>query len=109
MALLAAQQGRKVLLVSADGRGDIAAFFERRPVGFRPEMVFPALWAMAMDTEASLQEYLRLNLRVPIPGRVGPLAKVFDFVATAAPGVKEILTIGKICWEVRESLEGRAA
>ena len=108
MALLAAQLGRRVLLVSADGRGDIAAFFEKRPVGFRPEPVFPGLSAMAMDTEASLQEYLRLNLRVPIPGRVGPLAKVFDFVATAAPGVKEILTIGKICWEVRESLERRA-
>src|SRR5437764_11373856 len=109
MALLAAQQGRKVLLVSADGRGDIAAFFEKRPVGFRPEAVFPGLWAMAMDTEASLQEYLRMNLRVPIPGRVGPLAKVFDFVATAAPGVKEILTIGKICFEVQEALDGRAA
>ena len=109
MALLAAQQGRRVLLVSADGRGDIAAFFEKRPVGFRPEVVFPGLSAMAMDTEESLQEYLRLNLRVPIPGRVGPLAKVLDFVATAAPGVKEILTIGKICWEVREAIEGRAA
>jgi anion-transporting ArsA/GET3 family ATPase len=109
MALLAAQQGKRVLLVSADGRGDIAAFFEKRPVGFRPEAVFPGLSAMAMDTEAALQEYLRLNLRVPIPGRVGPLAKVFDFVATAAPGVKEILTMGKICWEVREAVEGRAA
>ncbi len=63
---------------------------------------------MAMDTEASLQEYLRLNLRVPVLGRIGPLARVLDFVATAAPGVKEILTIGKIVWEVRESIEGRA-
>jgi anion-transporting ArsA/GET3 family ATPase len=27
---------------------------------------------------------------------------MFDFVATAAPGVKEIVTVGKICWEVRE-------
>jgi anion-transporting ArsA/GET3 family ATPase len=108
MALLAAEQGQRVLLVSADGRGDIAAFFEKRPVGFRPEVVFPGLWAMAMNTEASLQEYLRLNLRVPIPGRVGPLAKMFDFVATAAPGVREILTIGKICWEVQEALDGRA-
>ena len=27
---------------------------------------------------------------------------------TAAPGVKEILTVGKIVWEVRESIEGRA-
>jgi anion-transporting ArsA/GET3 family ATPase len=108
MALLAAEQGQKVLLVSADGRGDIAAFFEKRPVGFRPEVVYPGLSALAMDTEASLQEYLKLNLRLPFPGRVGPLAKVFDFVANAAPGVKEILTVGKICWEVREAIEGRA-
>jgi anion-transporting ArsA/GET3 family ATPase len=63
---------------------------------------------MAMDTEASLREYLRLNLRIPVLGRLGPLARVLDFVATAAPGVKEILTIGKIAWDVRESLEGRA-
>ncbi|MGH9041864.1 MAG: ArsA family ATPase [Acidimicrobiia bacterium] len=107
-ALLAAEQGRRVLLVSADGRGDIAAFFEQRPVGFKPVKVHPGVHAMAMDTEASLREYLRLNLKMPVPGRIGPLAKVFDFVATAAPGVKEILTVGKICWEVRESLEGRA-
>ncbi len=31
MALLAAEQGQRVLLVSADGRGDIAAFFEKPP------------------------------------------------------------------------------
>jgi anion-transporting ArsA/GET3 family ATPase len=27
---------------------------------------------------------------------------MFDFVATAAPGVKEIVTVGKLAWEVRE-------
>jgi anion-transporting ArsA/GET3 family ATPase len=57
---------------------------------------------MSMDTEASLQEYLRLQLKVPLVTRIGPLAKAFEFVATAAPGVKEILTTGKLCWEVRE-------
>jgi anion-transporting ArsA/GET3 family ATPase len=108
MALLAAEHGQEVLLVSADGRGDIAGFFERPAVGFRPERVHPGVWAMAMDTEASLSEYVRLHLKVPIPGRIGPMAKAFEFVATAAPGVKEILTVGKVCWEVREALEGRA-
>jgi anion-transporting ArsA/GET3 family ATPase len=63
---------------------------------------------MAMDTEASLREYLKLNIRVPIIGRLGPLAHALDFVATAAPGVKEILTVGKIMWETREAIEGRA-
>jgi anion-transporting ArsA/GET3 family ATPase len=35
-------------------------------------------------------------------GRIGPLARTFDFVADAAPGVKEILGVGKLCHEVRE-------
>ena len=57
---------------------------------------------MAMDTEESLKEYLKLQLKVPLIGRIGPLARTFDFVADAAPGVKEILTVGKLCYEVRE-------
>jgi anion-transporting ArsA/GET3 family ATPase len=107
-ALLAANIGKRVLLIEVDAKGDIPAQFEQRPVGFEPREVHPGVLAMAMDTEASLQEYLRLNLRVPVLGRVGPLAKALDFVASAAPGVKEILTIGKVCWEVRESIEGRS-
>jgi anion-transporting ArsA/GET3 family ATPase len=30
------------------------------------------------------------------------MARMFDFVASAAPGVREIVTVGKLCWEVRE-------
>jgi anion-transporting ArsA/GET3 family ATPase len=107
-ALLASQIGKRVLLVDVDAKGDVPAQFERAPVGYQAREISPGVLAMAMDTEASLQEYIRLNLRVPVLGRLGPLAKVLDFVATAAPGVKEILTIGKIAWEVREALEGRA-
>ena len=107
-ALLAARTGRKVLLVEVDAKGDIPAQFEQKAVGFTPREVYPGVLAMAMDTEASLREYLRVSMRVPVIGKLGPLARVLDFVAEAAPGVKEILTIGKIMWEVRESIEGRA-
>jgi anion-transporting ArsA/GET3 family ATPase len=39
---------------------------------------------------------------VPLVGRIGPLAHTFDFVADAAPGVKEILSVGKLAYEARE-------
>jgi anion-transporting ArsA/GET3 family ATPase len=107
-ALLAAEQGQRVLVVEADDKGAIPGSFEQPSVGFEPREVYPGVCAMAMRTEDSLREYLKLNLRVPVLGRLGPLARVLDFVATAAPGVKEILTVGKVCWEVRESIEGRA-
>lgn len=107
-ALLAAERGKRVLLVEVDSKGNLTALFERPPVGFDPVEVSPGVHAMQMHTEASLREYLKLNVRVPVIGRLGPLASMLEFVATAAPGVKEILTVGKVCWEVRESIEGRA-
>ena len=102
LAQLAAQRGKRVLTCDVDATGGLAAMFEAGPTGFAPVLVAPSIWSMSMDTEASLREYLKVNLRIPMAGRIGPLAKAFDFVATAAPGVREILTVGKFCWEVRE-------
>jgi anion-transporting ArsA/GET3 family ATPase len=102
LALLGARQGKRTLVVEVDAKGNLADFFEAGPLGWRPREIEPGLFAMAMDTEASLQEYLRLQLRVPVVARMGPLARAFEFVANAAPGVKEILTVGKPVYEVRE-------
>ena len=102
LALFASQQGKRVLICEVDAKGDVAGFYEAPPTGFDEREVLPDLFAMTMDTEASLREYLKLQLRIPVIGRIGPLAKAFDFVATAAPGVREILTVGKFCYEVRE-------
>ncbi len=102
LALLASQRGKRVLICEVDAKGDVAGFYETSPTTFHEREVLPGLFAMTMDTEASLREYLKLQLRIPVVGRIGPLAKAFDFVATAAPGVREILTVGKFCYEVRE-------
>jgi anion-transporting ArsA/GET3 family ATPase len=102
LARALADEGRSVLLCSVDERRDLAAAFSLAEISFRPTRVDGSLSVMAMDTEASLREYLRIFLKVPVFGRIGPVAAAFDFVATAAPGVREILTIGKLCYEVRE-------
>ncbi len=102
LALLSALRGRRTLACEVDAKGDLADFYETSPPRFVPHKVASNLWLMAMDTEASLREYLHLQLRLPTVAPLGALARAFDFVATAAPGVREILTVGKIGWEVRE-------
>jgi anion-transporting ArsA/GET3 family ATPase len=102
LALLAARQGKRTLVCGVDGTGELAAYYEADPFTFQPTEVRRNLYGMVMDTEESLKEYLRLNIRVPLLARIGPLAHAFDFVANAAPGVKEILTVGKLAYEVRE-------
>ena len=102
LALLAARQGKRTLICEMDAKGALAAAFDAAPLAFNPRELDPGLWAMAMNTEDSLREYLRLFVRIPLLGKIGPLARTFDFVADAAPGVKEILAVGKLAYEVRE-------
>jgi anion-transporting ArsA/GET3 family ATPase len=102
LAELAAQQGKRTLVCEMDAKGALATAFDVGELGYEPTEVRPNVFAMAMNTEDSLREYLHLFVRIPLVGRIGPLARTFDFVADAAPGVKEILAVGKLCYEVRE-------
>ncbi len=102
LGVLAAQRGKRTLVCEFDAKGNLADFFGSGDTSFDPIEVLPGLSVMSMDTEESLKEYLRLQVRVPFLAKIGPLARTLDFVASAAPGVKEILTVGKVAWEVRE-------
>ena len=102
LADVAARSGRRTLVCEMDAKGALAAALGEDDLGFEPTEVSPNLHAMTMSTEDALREYLRLFVKIPLIGRIGPLATTFDFVADAAPGVKEILGVGKLCFEVRE-------
>ena len=102
LGTLAADHGKRTLVCEVDAKGNLSDFFESGRTGFAPIPISERLFAMSINTEESLKEYLSLQLKMPVLARIGPLARTFDFVATAAPGVKEILTVGKLAWEVRE-------
>lgn len=102
LATSAAASGKRTLLCEMDAKGAVAQALGVSKLSFEPTEVSPQLFAMAMNTQDSLREYIRLFVRIPLITSIGPLAKMFDFVASAAPGVKEILAVGKLCWEVRE-------
>jgi anion-transporting ArsA/GET3 family ATPase len=108
LAWQAASLGKRVLLCELDAKGDLLASLQgvsgraSAPLGFTPRELHPGLYAMVMDPEESLKEYLRIYLRLPLITRIGLLSNAFDFLANAAPGVREIVTIGKLAHEVRE-------
>lgn len=102
LARALADEGKSVLLVALDMRSEVGEAFGLTKISFEPTKVDEHLSVMALDTEAALQEYLKINLRIPIVAKLGVLANALDFLANAAPGVRELLTIGKLCYEVRE-------
>jgi len=115
LARLASLSGRSVLVVEVDGQGGLASAFgldgglgyEERvlqpasPSGFCPPVA--EVRARALTADRALIEYLdehglgRVSKRLARSGAV-------DVVATAAPGIKDILVLGKI-----KQLEQRAA
>jgi anion-transporting ArsA/GET3 family ATPase len=102
LALLAQRSGLRVLTVEMEASGGLPAHFGTGTFGFEPKEVRPGLYAMEMIRYEALLEYLQLQLKLPGMGRFGAVARAFDALATAAPAVREIVTIGKILWEVRE-------
>ncbi len=102
LARFAASTGKRTLIVEMDDKGALARSLNTSELQFVAREVSPNLFAMSMNTEDSLREYIRLFVKNPLVSTFGPLAKILDFVANAAPGVKEILAVGKLCWEVRE-------
>ena len=99
LALLAARDGKRVLCIDVDAKGDLASGLGAKDVGFAPRVVQPNISVLALHPEESLQEYLNVYLKVPRFTRLTPLARVFDFLATGVPGAKDMLVIGKIAYE----------
>jgi anion-transporting ArsA/GET3 family ATPase len=99
LALIAAREGKRVLCIDIDAKGDLAGSLGSPPVGFQPRPVQPNVSVLALIPEESLQEYLHIYFKVPAFARMTPLSRVFDFVATGVPGAREMLVIGKIAFE----------
>jgi anion-transporting ArsA/GET3 family ATPase len=102
LALLAQRQGLRVLAAEIGDGGGLSAHFGAGALAFRPREVRPGLHAMRMVRSEALLEYLSIQLGIKTIARFGPFARAFDALATTAPGIREIITIGKLVWEVRE-------
>lgn len=102
LSLLGQRRGLRVLAMEMGSPGGLSAHFGTGPLEFEPHEIRPGLHAMQMVRSDALLEYLALQLNIKGLTRFGPLARAFDALATTAPGIREIITIGKAIWEVRE-------
>jgi anion-transporting ArsA/GET3 family ATPase len=91
-----------VLLIDVTAAGGLSAHLGVGSLGFVPVEVRPGLWAMSMDRSKALVEYLRVQIGIPGLATFGPAARAFDALAATAPGIREIVTLGKVLWEVRQ-------
>lgn len=96
---LSALRGARTLIVSADGSPGAAGMFGIEPTPVAVE-ISPTLSVLRVDRLASLTEFVGMQMG-PLSAVASPIARAFSFVADAAPGVAELLLVGKYTHEVR--------
>lgn len=102
MARLHATRGEKVLAVAMVPGGGLGPHLGVRTPGIRPTTGVDGIATMGIDKADALEEYVRLYSPFPLVAELGRAIRVFDVLAEAAPGVREIVTIGKIAYEAWE-------
>jgi len=100
LSLLAAQLGKRTLLVEVDGAGRAAYLLGVPPgeVG-KARAARQSLSVMSLDGSAALAEYLEMVVPVKRVLQTVLSSRIYQYFVAAAPGLKELMTIGKIWYE----------
>lgn len=103
LALALASRGKTVLLCEVEGRQGIAQLFDVPPMPYEERLVARAaekghgdVYALAIEAEAALLEYLAMYYRLGRAGKALDRFGVIEFATTIAPGVRDVLLTGKV-------------
>lgn len=103
LARAASLSGLSTLIVEVEGKSGLASVFGREPLTYDPIELFPGggpegtppILGRALTPDDALLEYLRSHGLVRITRRLVS-SGALDVVATAAPGIKDLLVLGKV-------------
>ena len=108
LAVAGARSGRRTCLVEVEGRQTMPSLFDTGTWTFSEREFRPNLWGLAIDPEASLREYLDMFYGAKRLSRLVTNNSAVEFATTAAPGIKDVLLVGKVKeMERRRQPDGR--
>ena len=108
LALAGVASGRRTLLVEVEGRQGFSRLFGTQPWDYAEREFRPGLWGAAIDPAESVYEYLELFYGLKRVQWVMERSNALDFVTTAAPGLRDLLLVGKLYEiEARRRPDGR--
>ena len=105
LALVASRSGRKVCIAEVDRKGTLPSLFGGPALDYEPSELLPGLWGLNIVPEDALAEYLQVQYHMRRISKVFTSTHFVDFITTAAPGLKDILVLGKI-WYLEQNRGG---
>jgi anion-transporting ArsA/GET3 family ATPase len=100
LGLVAARMGKRVIVAEVAQQERMSRAFRREGVGYSETELAGNFYAMSVDPQRALEEYLGEQIPGPLSGALLH-NRIFEYFVAAAPGVRELTTIGKV-WELAQ-------
>jgi anion-transporting ArsA/GET3 family ATPase len=101
LGMRAAAEGKRTIVCEVASQENASRMFEHTAVGFHEVEMEENLWSISIDPDESMREYVLLQLKVRAMRDMLFRSRIFNYLAAATPGLKELVTIGKI-WELAQ-------
>ncbi len=101
LGIRAALEGKRTIVVEVASTENTSRIFHQEDVGYKEVEVANDLWAISIDPDDSMREYVLLQLKVRAMRDLLFRSRMFTYLADATPGLNELVTIGKI-WELAQ-------
>jgi len=95
LGLAAAAAGKRAIVCEIAGQERGSALFGRAPIGFAETELQENLWAISIDPDLMVREYLEMLLPVRAMATLLYRSHLFSYLAAATPGLPEVVSIGK--------------
>ena len=101
LGMAAAEAGKRAIVCEVASTETVSRVFHRAKVGFNEVKLADDLWGISIDPDEAMREYVLLQLKVKAARDLLFRSRIFNYLAAATPGLRELVTIGKI-WELAQ-------
>jgi anion-transporting ArsA/GET3 family ATPase len=107
LALMAVRRGRRTLLIELEPGGRAGRLLDLdQPADYSARRSPAGVWSIAVDGRSSLEEYLGLIIPARRVLKAVLNSKVYQYFVAAAPGLKELMAVGKVWYEAERRSDG---
>jgi anion-transporting ArsA/GET3 family ATPase len=99
LGMLAARRGLRTIVAELSAQERVQRAFDRQVKPFREVELAPDLFTISIDPQHAMEEYLKV--KVGALGHALSTSRLFHAFAMATPGMRELLSIGKV-WELAQ-------
>jgi anion-transporting ArsA/GET3 family ATPase len=101
LGLVATRRGQRTIICEVAQQERMSSVFHTKGVGYHETEIADDLYAFSIDPQRALEEYLQLQIKVKPIYDLLFKNRVFTYFAAATPGLRELVTIGKV-WELAQ-------